>query len=60
MFLKIKDSMSAQMVWLEYTLNGKLNHSVVNLFLEAGDKIDLNVEFNPYDDLPKSTVLLLR
>ncbi|XP_039265319.2 transmembrane protein 131-like [Styela clava] len=56
----VSKDMTSQMVWLEYTLNGKLNHTVVNLFIEPGDRVNLKVEFIPYDDNPKSTVILLR
>ncbi|XP_076799383.1 transmembrane protein 131-like isoform X1 [Clavelina lepadiformis] len=51
---------SSQMMWLEYTLNGKTNRSCLNVFLNPGQKQEIDVKFSPVKDVMASTLILLR
>nr|CAB3258637.1 transmembrane protein 131 [Phallusia mammillata] len=53
------DSLS-QMTWLDYTLNGKANRTCINMFLNPGQKQNIEVTFSPENATEVSTVILIR
>nr|XP_002123137.3 transmembrane protein 131 [Ciona intestinalis] len=51
---------TSQMTWLDYTLNGKTNHSCLNVFVNPGQKQTIEITFAPINSTLVSTAILFR